>query len=130
MKTVFQLVLVVFNIVPLLTGVAVAVNGAEFFVSPEVIDTNFDAQIRVYAIWFTAVFFLSLWMAFNIEQCGPVLRIVFTLVALAGLSRFYTMYVSGEFPPRQTVAATIEVATLLFIPWHNYVRSKLKTAAP
>ena len=60
MKTVFQVVLVVFNIVPLLTGVAVAVNGAEFFVSPEVIDTNFDAQIRVYAIWFTAIFFLSL----------------------------------------------------------------------
>ncbi|MEM6626866.1 MAG: DUF4345 domain-containing protein [Pseudomonadota bacterium] len=130
MKTAFQIVLIVSNIVPLLTGILVALNGAAFFVDADAIDVGFDAQIRTYAVWFTGIFLLSVWIAFNIEIAGPVLKIVFTLVALAGLSRVYAMYSLGSYPPRTVVAAGIEIFTLIFIPWHAYVLKKMRKTKP
>ncbi|MEM9105247.1 MAG: DUF4345 domain-containing protein [Pseudomonadota bacterium] len=124
MKRAFQIVLVVSNLVPLLLGIAVAINGAAFFVPINVIDASFEAQIRVYAIWFTGIFFLSVWMAFNIETCGPILRIVFSLVALAGASRVYSMVSMGSYPTSTAIAAVVEMATIVFIPWHGYLIKK------
>lgn len=121
MKRAFQIVLVVSNLVPLILGVAVAINGASFLLPDQLVDTSAAAQIRVYAIWFTAIFFLSVWIAFNVETSGPVLRIVFGLVALAGLSRLVTMASLGDFPTPTLIAAIIEIATVLFIPWHSYL---------
>ena len=129
MKRAFQIVLVVSNLVPLLMGIAVAINGASFFVPAEVITASFEAQIRVYAIWFTGIFFLSVWMAFNLESCGLVLKIVFVLVAVAGVSRLYSMISMGEFPTSTAIAAVIEMATILFIPWHAYVIRKEQTSS-
>ncbi len=126
MIRVFQIVLVVSNLVPLILGVAVAVNGASFLVPDHTVDTSSAAQIRVYATWFTAIFFLSVWIARNIEISGPVLRIVFGLVALAGLSRLVTMVGLGDFPASTLIAAIIEIATVLFIPWHSYLMRTLK----
>jgi len=121
MTRLFQIVLVGSNIVPLLTGLLAAFTGAALFVPGEQIATDFDAQVRVYGIWFSGIFWLSLWMAFNIKTCGPILKIVFSLVALAGVLRVYTMVTAGEFPTTTLVGAVVEIATLLFIPWHRYV---------
>ena len=125
MKRLFQVVLIGSNLVPLGTGILAALTGAALFVSTEGITTDFNAQVRVYGIWFTGIFFLSVWMALNIDECGAVLRIVFSLVALAGASRFYTMFAAGEFPVTTLVGAIVEIATLLFIPWHRYILTKL-----
>ena len=62
MKRLFQVTLVGMNVVPLLTGILVATSGAAFFVPAEQVTAEFDAQIRVYGTWFTAIFFLSIWM--------------------------------------------------------------------
>ncbi|QEE36744.1 DUF4345 domain-containing protein [Octadecabacter sp. SW4] len=83
--------------------------------------TDFDAQIRIYGIWFKGVFWLSLWMAFNIKTFGPVLQIVFSVMAIAGVLRIYTIVTAGEFPTTTLVGAVVEIATQLFIPWHRYV---------
>ncbi|WP_413785282.1 DUF4345 family protein [Cognatiyoonia sp. IB215446] len=74
-----------------------------------------------YAIWFTGVFFLCLWVARNINICGPVLTILATLMALAGASRFYTMIEVGEFPTSTLIAGIVKIAVFLFIPWHRYL---------
>ena len=124
MKRLFRIILVGSNLVPLATGILAMVTGAALFVPSELVTTDFDAQIRVYGIWFTAIFWLSLWMAFNIETCAPILKIVFSLVALAGISRVYTMVSAGEFAVTTLVGAIVEIATLLFIPWHRYVWKK------
>lgn len=121
MKRLFQIVLVGSNAVPLLTGLLAAFTGAALFLPVEQITTDFHAQIRVYGIWFTGVFWLSIWMALNIRICGPVLKIVFSLIALAGVLRIYTMVSAGEFPATTLVGAVVEIATLLFIPWHQHV---------
>ena len=126
MKRVFQIVLVASNLVPLMTGILVAIGGISFFAPDGVIDASFEAQIRVYAIWFTAIFFLCVWMAFNIETCGPVLRMVFVLIALAGASRVYSMVSLGVYPTSTAIAAAVEMATILFIPWHSYLVKSLR----
>lgn len=120
-KRTFQIVLVGSNLVPLMTGVLVAFFGVSVFVPSGDVSADFAAQVRVYAIWFTGVFFLSFWIARNMEISGPVLRIVAILIALAGVSRFITMIDIGEFPTSTVVAGVIELAVLLFIPWHRYV---------
>jgi len=125
MKRAFQIVLVFSNLVPLITGTLVALNGASFFFPGQVVATDFAAQVRVYAIWFTAVFFLCVWIARNVEISGPVNRIVFTLMPLAGASRLYTMASLGDFPPSVVAGSVIEMATIVFIPWHTFVLRSL-----
>lgn len=125
MKKAFQITLVVSNMVPLLTGILALTSGASLFVSDDVITADFDAQIRVYGVWFTAIFFLSVWIAFNIETGGTVLKIVFILMAVAGVSRIYSMVSLGSYPVTTAIAAAVEIATLAFIPWHNYLVKKL-----
>ena len=121
MTRLFQIVLIGANVVPLLTGLLATFLGAALFVDAAQINTDFNAQIRVYGIWFTGVFWLSVWMAFNIKKCGPVLKIVFSLMALAGVLRMFTMVSAGEYPITTLVGAVVEIATILFIPWHRYV---------
>ena len=52
-------------------------------------------KFLVCGLRFTAIFFLSLWMAFNAETCGPMLKIVFSIVALACALRIYAMFAMG-----------------------------------
>ncbi|PHQ85238.1 MAG: SAM-dependent methyltransferase [Thalassobium sp.] len=60
-------------------------------------------------------------MAFNIKTFGPVLQIVFSVMAIAGVLRIYMIVTAGEFPTTTLVGAVVEIATQLFIPWHRYV---------
>lgn len=120
-RRVFQVVLVGSNLVPLVTGLLVTVLGVGLFVPLDQVGADFAAQVRVYAIWFTGIFFLFLWIAMNIETSGPVLKIVACLVALAGASRFYTMIVLAEFPTSTVIAGVVEVAVLVFIPWRRFL---------
>ena len=60
-------------------------------------------------------------MALNIKTCDPVLKIVFSAMAIAGVLRIYTMVTAGEFPITTLVGAVVEIATQLFIPLHRYV---------
>lgn len=98
MKRSFQITIVVLNVVPLLTGILALVTGAALFVSEDVITTDFDAQIRVYGIWFTAIFFLSVWIALNVETAGSIVKLTFILVAIAGVARVYSMVTLGSYP--------------------------------
>lgn len=124
MRRLFQIVLVGSNLVPLILGIAVAINGVSFLLPDQQVGADIAAQIRVYAIWFTGIFFLSVWIAFNIETSGPILKIVFALVASAGASRLFTMFSLTVFPTSTMIAAIIEIGTILFIPWHSYLLRK------
>lgn len=117
----FQVLLVGSNVVPLITGTLVAILGVGVFVPTDQAGPEFAAQVRVYAIWFTAMFFLCLWVARNIEIGGPVLTIAASLMALAGVSRFYTMMTLDAFPVSTVIGGVVEIAVCLFIPWHRYL---------
>ena len=64
------------------------------------------------------------------DKCGPILKIVFSLVALAGVSRMYTMVSMEVYPTPTLVGATIEIATLLFIPWHQKILKQISFGEP
>lgn len=128
-KRMFQIVLVVSNLVPLITGLLVAVFGVSLFVPLEHVEVDFAAQVRVYAIWFTGVFFLCVWIARNMAISGPVLAILACLIALAGASRVYTMVTLGDYPTSTVIAAVVEMAVIVFIPWHRYLLKQDKIAS-
>ncbi|MEM7718464.1 MAG: DUF4345 family protein [Pseudomonadota bacterium] len=123
----FQIVLIGSNLVPLFTGTLVTVMGVALFVPTDVAGVDFAAQVRVYAIWFTGIFFLCVWIARNIEIAGPVLTILAILIALAGASRLYTMIELGEYPMSTYIAAFVEMAVILFIPWHRFLLGYTET---
>ena len=85
------------NLVPLTTGLLTAFTGAAIFAPEGQITADFDAQVCVYGLRFTAIFFLSLSMAFDVETCGPVLKIVFSVVALTCALRIGAMFAMGKF---------------------------------
>ena len=124
------MMLVGLNLIPLTTGLLAAFTGAALFAYEGQITVDFDAQVRVCGLRFTAIFFLSLWMAFNVETCGPVLKIVFSVVALTCALRIYAMFAMGEFPISTPIGAIVEIAMLSFIPWHRRILLRTAGAHP
>ena len=80
------------------------------FVPEGQITVDFDAQVRVCGLRFTTIFFLGLWMAFIIETRGSMLKIVFSLVALACALRIYAMFAMREFPISTLIGIIVEIA--------------------
>lgn len=121
MKRALQMSMLTAATIPLVLGIVNLVSGAGRFVPVEQINANLDNQLRFYAVWFTAVFFLTIWCVRNLEIAGPVMQIMFVVMALGGVARLYSMNVVGLPDPPMLIATFIEIAVLLFIPWHAYV---------
>lgn len=50
-----------------------------------------------------------------------MLTISATLMALAGASRFCTMFALDAFPVSTVIGGVVEIAVCLFLPWHRYL---------
>lgn len=124
MKRPLQITMLVVATIPLIIGLINFILGAGRFVPTEQITANLDNQLRFYAIWFTTVFFLTLWCVRNLEIAGPVMRIMFTTMALGGVARLYSMSQFGLPDPPMLVATVLEIGVLAFIPWHAAVMRK------
>lgn len=118
MKRILQIALVLGALGPLVIGISSFMAGAAGHLPAGEIPIQLDAHLRALSIWFTVAFFLIVWGAFNLDNAAPVFYIVFVLMALSGVARFYSMWSVGEFDSRTVVAASVEVGTLIFIPWY------------
>ena len=118
MKRSLQITLLVVAAIPLVLGIMNFFVGAGGFVPADQITASLDSQLRFYAIWFTAVFFLMIWCVRNLEIAGPVMRIVFIVMAVGGVARLYSMSQLGVPEVSMIGATAIEIGVLAFIPWH------------
>jgi len=121
MRRAFQITIVVVSSIPLLLGIVNFYLGAGRIVPTDQVTANLDSMWRFYSVWFTAVFFLSVWAARNLEISGPVLRIMFGVMAAGGLARVYSIMQEGVPEVPMVAAIAIEIGVLAFIPWHNAV---------
>ncbi len=126
MRRGLQITMVVVAAIPLALGIMNLVGGANAFVLPEYVNANLDNMLRFYAVWFTAVFFLTIWCVRNLDIAGPVMRIMFGVMAAGGLARIFSMTQVGLPDPPMLVATAVELGVLLFIPWHAAVLRKQK----
>ncbi|MEM8859721.1 MAG: DUF4345 domain-containing protein [Chloroflexota bacterium] len=123
MKRSLQIALLITALIPLALGVMNLFFGAAAFVPADQITPSLDNQLRFYAVWFTVVFFLIVWCVRNLEIAGPVMRIVFIVMALGGVARLFSIAQFGVPDPTMIGAIVIEIGVLAFIPWHNaYLR--------
>lgn len=119
MKRSFQIALIIAGLIPFALGIMNFVGGASLF--NQDFTASLDNQLRFYAIWFTLPIFLAIWIVRNIEIAGPVLRIMFSVMALSALARLYSISQYGLPEPTMIGAMVIEIVFLLFIPWHSAV---------
>ncbi|MEM1057588.1 MAG: DUF4345 domain-containing protein [Bacteroidota bacterium] len=129
MRRALQITMLVVAAVPLTLGIVSFLFGAGQFLPAEHITASLDNQLRFYAIWFTAVFFLTVWCVRNLDVAGPVMRIMFIVMALGGVARLYSMSQVGLPDPPMIGAAIVEIGVLAFIPWHAAV-VRSRTAQP
>ncbi|MEM7029186.1 MAG: DUF4345 domain-containing protein [Chloroflexota bacterium] len=116
MKLALQIALILGALGPLMVGITSFTQGAAGYLPTGEVPIQLDAHLRALSIWFTVAFFLILWSVRNLEKAGPVLYIIFVLMALSGTARLYSMWSLGEFDPTTVVAAGVEIGTLIFIP--------------
>ncbi len=121
MRRTLQITMLVVATIPLMVGIINFIFGAGRFVPTDQVTANLDNQLRFYAIWFTLVFFLTIWCVRNLEIAGPVMRIMFITMALGGVARLYSMSQVGLPDPPMIVATVVEISVLAFIPWHSMV---------
>lgn len=121
MKRSFQVTLVIVGAIPLILGVVNFYIGAGRVVPAEVVNPNLDNMWRFYSVWFTVPFFLVIWCARNLEIAGPVLRIMFMVMAAGGVARIFSISQVGMPEASMLGAIAIEIGVLAFIPWHAAV---------
>lgn len=113
-----QVSLIISGIIPLALGIMNFTQGAGAPWLPGGIENpNTESQLRFYAIWFTAPFFFSVWMAMNLSRALPIAIIVFSVMAAAGFARLYSGLQFGWPEPPMIGAMVIEIGFLFFIPW-------------
>jgi len=111
----------VVSAIPLALGLINFYLGAGRIFPAEQVTASLDSMWRFYSVWFTVAFFLSIWAARNLEIAGPVLRIMFTVMAFGGLARVYSIIQVGMPDVPMLAAIGIEIGVLAFIPWHAAV---------
>jgi hypothetical protein len=121
MTRIFQITMIAVALVPFALGVMNLIGGAAAFVPPDIVTPEFDGQMRFYAVWFMFPLFISIWAVRNMDIAGPVLLIAFGTMALGGAARVSSFFLVGIPDPTAIVAAVVELATLLFVPWHRAV---------
>lgn len=129
MRRGLQIAMIAVAAVPLVLGLMNLMGGAGAFVPLEHINANLDNMLRFYAVWFTAVFFLTLWCVRNLNIAGPVMRIMFILMAMGGVARLYSIWQVGLPDIPMLIATGLEIGVLIFIPWHAVVIRR-STAEP
>ncbi len=122
-----QIALVIAGTIPLVLGISNFLVGASAPWLPQAPNTaNADNQLRFYAIWFTAPFFLSIWMARNLDSAMPIALIVFGVMCLAGLARLYSVSQVGWPDPPMIGAMVIEILFIvIFVPWIAFVTRRM-----
>ena len=121
MRRSLQIALILAGIVPLILGIMNFLGGANAFWLPAELGTaSVDNQLRFYAIWFTAPFFLCIWIARNLDRALPVAMILFGVMFLGGLARVFSITQLGMPDPSMVVAMTVELGFVLFVPWLAY----------
>lgn len=121
MRRSLQITMLVVAAVPLALGTLSLVLGAGQFLPADQVTASLDNQLRFYAVWFTVVFFLTIWCVRNLDIAGPVMRIMFVTMALGGLARVFSISQVGLPDPPMIGAAIVEIGVLAFIPWHAAV---------
>ncbi|MEM6616221.1 MAG: DUF4345 domain-containing protein [Pseudomonadota bacterium] len=121
MKRALQITMLTVAAVPLMLGIMNLIGGAAAFVPPEHVNANLDNMLRFYAVWFTLVFFLTIWCVRNLEIARPVMVIMFSVMALGGVARLFSMTQVGLPDVPMLVATAVEIGVLGFIPWHAAV---------
>lgn len=121
MRRTLQITMLILSFVPFSLGVMNLVNGAAQFLPSNEIFPEIDSQLRFYSVWFMFPLFITIWIVRNLDIAGPVLMISFGTMALGGLARIYSMLDVGMPDPVMVGATAVEIATLLFIPWHRAV---------
>ncbi|MEO1526011.1 MAG: DUF4345 domain-containing protein [Planctomycetota bacterium] len=130
MKRSLQITMLVVAAIPLMLGLLGFILGAGQFVPKDQITANLDSHIRFSAIWFTGAFFLTVWCVRNLEIAGPVMRILFVVMAFGGAARLFSMSQFGIPDPPMIGGAIVEIAVLAFIPWHAVVMRHTQTETP
>ena len=128
MRRTLQVTMLIVAAIPLVMGAINFSLGASHFVPVEHINANLDNQLRFYAVWFTVVFFLTIWCVRNLEIAGPVMKIMFVTMALGGAARVFSMTQFGLPDPPMIVGAAIEISVLAFLPWHAAVVRRSRAA--
>lgn len=123
-----QIALLIAGTIPLMLGIMNFLAGAEVAWFPEgSVTANADNQLRFYAIWFTAPFFLAIWMVRNLDRALPIAVIMFGVMFLAGLARVFSVTQVGRPDPPMIGGMVIELVFVLFIPWITYVSRRMPT---
>lgn len=76
MKRALQSTMIVLASIPLVRGVMNAVAGANGVVPAEQVTVDLDSLLRANGVWFTVVFFLTVWCVRNLEMAGSIIRII------------------------------------------------------
>ena len=130
-RRIFQIILGVLSIIPVLSGVSGIVLGVgKFFETvPESIKpaiyASMDSQNRYLSAVWLGYAVVIWWIIPNIEKHTQIFRIMMCAVFLGGLARVYSVFAIGEPKPLYFILIGLELTVpIVMVPWQVYVARK------
>jgi hypothetical protein len=112
----------VLAVVPILTGLATVVLGADSIVDAEEASPALESELRFYSVWWIGAGLFLLWLAPQVERRTLELRVFCALLFLSGISRVLAAIATDWPPTGQIVLMVIElVLPVVFVTWQTRV---------
>ena len=103
MKRGLQIILGVLSLIPLLVSFAGVFRGLGIWLSPDLIDPQFDSQYRYIMGYYLSLTLTAWWMIPNIEKHRILFRIIGGSIFWGGIGRVLSWIQVGT-PPRMSIA--------------------------
>ncbi len=126
MKRATEIWFVVFGLICAGIGVAHLLFGSSSIIGGGSVNATIDADLRFYALLFTAYGLIFVWCAADIDQRAPVVNVLGVIFFAGGLARLLAWAVSGR--PNWFYVLMIPVE--LLIPLVNYALVRREPSYP
>ncbi|MDB2439315.1 DUF4345 domain-containing protein [Hellea sp.] len=124
MKRGLQIALAVLSLIPLCFAVMGLLGGAQAANGGGVVTAELDNQFRYFSAYYLSLFFLLWWVLQDLENRGPVLRLLVLAIFLGGLARLYSYLTVGPPPINGLIGMALELGSPVLLLWHNLVVKK------
>jgi Domain of unknown function (DUF4345) len=119
MRRIFQSVLILLSLIPLIFGLSGIAFGTERFLDADAVVPQLDGQFRYLSAWYLSLTFMIWWIVPRFEEHGPLFKIICGTIFLGGLARAFSWAMVGPPPAFQMGAMVLELSIPLLAIWQH-----------
>jgi hypothetical protein len=130
MRTLFKITLMILSLIPLYFAVTGLSGGATALNDGVAVSAELDNQFRYLSAYYISLFLLIWYVLGDIDNRGPVLRLLVLALFIGGLARLYSYINVGTPPPLLMLGMALELGAPVLAIWHRVIEKSVGPVVP